>query len=358
MQITSQRLYNQYLSRPTFNQPVDVVDWLVAVQSQDYDGAKWALGLRMDAVKTEAVDDAFNSGAILRTHVMRPTWHFVNAADLRWLLALTAPRVHQANAYYYRKLGLDADTLKQTQILIEESLSGGSHLTRSELETVFNNAGIETDSGDHLRLAYIMMYAELEALICSGPKRGKQFTYALLDERVPPTAPLSPEEALGQFTRRYFRSRGPATLHDFSKWSGLTIAEVTAGLDMVKSEFVSETIDSRTYWFADTGSVPILPSPSAFALPNYDEYVSAYVDYSALFDPHSGLELVDRESFKYPHFILIDGMVAGTWRRTYKSKSVLIELDPFAPLTAAQSAAFDAALARYAEFVSLPIVMA
>jgi hypothetical protein len=174
LDIAHQRLLNQHIARAPFKQPSDVVNWLVAVQAQDYFGAKWALGLRLQDTHDADIDRAFNAGTILRTHVMRPTWHFVTPADIRWLLALTAPRVHAVNAARYRQLELDSATLKRGHKALIKALQGGQHLTREELSNALEKAGVAPAQGQ--RLAYIVMHAELDGLICSGPRRGKQFT--------------------------------------------------------------------------------------------------------------------------------------------------------------------------------------
>jgi hypothetical protein len=188
------RLRAQRLAGERLRAGEEVVGWLVAVQAQDYAGAKWSLGQRARNLTDDGVDAAFNAGRILRTHVLRPTWHFVLPGDIRSLLALTAPRVNAANAYMYRKLELDERTLMKTQDVIGAALGGGRHLTRRQLAEVLRTNGIEA-SGQ--RLAYIVMRAELDALVCSGPRNRKQFTYALHDARPPPARALERDEALG-----------------------------------------------------------------------------------------------------------------------------------------------------------------
>jgi hypothetical protein len=219
--IARRRLLNERLVGPALTTPADVVSWLGAVQSQDYAGAKWAVAQRARGCSDRDVELACDRGDIVRTHVMRPTWHFVAPADARWMLELTAPRVHAANAYYYRKLELSPRTFERSNAALALALEGGKHLTRVELARALAGAGIRAEG---VRLAYLLMRAELDALICNGSRRGKQFTYALFDERVPRAAPLARDEALAELTRRYFTSHGPATVQDFAWWSGLTVA--------------------------------------------------------------------------------------------------------------------------------------
>ena len=179
-QLLTARLRNQQLVGSTRRKPDQVVSWLCAMQAQDYPAAKWAIGLRAPGCQDADVEQAFNDGLILRTHVLRPTWHFVAPEDIRWLLALSAPRLHAANAYYYRQAGLDAKMFAKSCAMIHRVLEGGKTLTRAEIAVYLKRAKVPADG---LKLAYVMMHAELEGVICSGPRRGKQFTYALLDER-------------------------------------------------------------------------------------------------------------------------------------------------------------------------------
>src|SRR5579884_4270870 len=249
--IAQQRLYNQLITRQnerSFDTPEAVVQWLGAVQAQDYGAAKWAVGLRLPGATDDDIEQAMADGAILRTHILRPTWHFVSPADIRWLLALTAPRVHAANAPWYRKLELDDAIVKQSNDALTNALQGGKQLTRDELASALQQAGIATEGEQ--RVSNIMMRAELDGVICSGARRGKQFTYALLAERAPQARALDRDKALAELTLRYFSSHGPATAQDFVWWSGLTIVDAKAGLAMATSYLQQETINGQTYWFS------------------------------------------------------------------------------------------------------------
>lgn len=348
------RLHNQRLAGTRFREPAEVVGWLAAVQAQDYAGAKWALGLRAAGMTEANADRAFNDGTILRTHVLRPTWHFVLPDDIRWLLMLTAPRVHALSAAYYRREGLDDGLLKQCRAVMVKALQGGHHLTRAELAAALHRAGIAAEG---LRLGYIVMHAELEGIICSGPRRGKQFTYALLAERAPHARTLDRNEALAELTLRFFTSRGPATPHDFSKWSGLTVADARAGLDRVGDGLVQEVIEGTHYWMADTGPVEGESTPAAHWLPNYDEYISSYADHRAAFAPQIAQKLDEQTYRNYPHWMAMQGQLVGLWRRVIEKKALVIEPRPFAPLDADAEDAFAAAARRYADFVGMPVVV-
>ena len=171
---------------------------------------------------------AFDAGRILRTHLLRPTWHFVLPEDIRWLLTATAPRVKARDARRYAQLGLDASTQRRSAKALAAALRGGNQLTRAEAAAVLTAAGIGVDGQ---RLPYLLMHAELDALICSGPRRGKQHTYVLLEERAPDARDLPRDEALAELARRYFRSHGPATAKDFAGWATLTLAEARAAIE-------------------------------------------------------------------------------------------------------------------------------
>lgn len=355
-EIAHQRLFNQSISseRAMFANPADVVGWLCAVQAQDYAGAKWALGLRMQHAVDGDIDQAFAEGLILRTHLMRPTWHFVTPADIRWLLALTAPRVHTANGFMYRKLELDDAILQKSNAVLAGALQGGNHLTRDELQDVLTQAGIVADNG--LRLVYFMMYAELEGLICSGPRRGKQFTYALLDERAPNVRRLEREEALVELAARYFASRGPATVQDFAKWSGLTLADARRGLEAVKSQFHEEVIEGQTYWFPPVNAPAKDESPVAHLLSIYDEYVSSYKDRSAIGTAEDGARLSALGN-DLAYIILVNGQIVGTWKRTLAKASVVVRTNLFRQLTEAEHQALAAAAQHYGDFLQRPVTL-
>jgi hypothetical protein len=346
LDITRIRLRNQRLSGGRFANPEKVVSWLGAVQAQEYGHAKWALGLRMQRAADAQIEAAFSDGKILRTHVMRPTWHFVAPEDIRWMLALTAPRVSAAMARYNRRLELDGTVFRRSQRAIHRALRGGRQLTRQELKAVLQRAGVRTDGVQ--RMAFIVMQAELDAVICSGARRGKQFTYALLDERVAMSRPRRRDEAIAELARRYFTSHGPAQVHDFAWWSGLTVADARAGLATVERDLVRETVDGATYWFPSSGRMRTA-ARTAYLLPLYDEYLIAYRDRRAALDISRWTRIASRDPFTAP--IVVDGQVVGGWKRIEKKDGVGITLTPFASLDKQEVAAITDAARAYTRFV-------
>lgn len=344
------RLYTQRVAGEPFAQPDAMVEWLVAVQSQDVAGASWSVGQRVQDATAESVLSALNSGRILRTHVLRPTWHFVTPDDIRWLLDLTAPRIQALNAYYKRQAELDDMTLARSREVMIATLQDGNHQTRSDLATFLAEEGITAEG---LRLNYIMMDAELEGVICSGSMRGKQQTYALLDERAPNARRLQRDEALAELARRFFIGHGPATIGEYVRWSGLTVADAKRGLDLVKSELERVEVGGHTVW-CGPGIIPEPPTePVAYLLPEYDECVLTYNDIG--FPDIAAAEsapLSGNDTFYRP--VVIDGRRAGTWRRKIARREAVIEIRPIVALGPTEERALTEATNRYGAYIGLP----
>ena len=353
-EIIAARLRNQYLTRPGRRDPAQVVAALGAIQAQDFAAAKWAIGLRSPGCDSGHIEDAFNNGSILRTHVLRPTWHFVAPEDIKWMVALSAPRVHAANAYYYRQAGLDAKTFARSCAMITRVLEGNNHQTRAELAVALKRAKVPAEG---LKLAYIMMHAELDGLICSGPRRGKQFTYALLSERAPQARSLDRPDAIAELASRYFTSHGPATIRDFVWWSGLTVKDAQLGVEAARPKLRKEIVDGREYWSGASRTAAAAKGCTALLLPNYDEYLIAYKDRGGVVDSKQAANIVARANGAFPHHLVIDGRLAGSWTRTLKGPSVLIEVAPYHKLTPVQSRAVMSAVDCYGEFLVMPATL-
>jgi len=338
--LVGQRLRNQRLSEPEFRKPVDVVRWFGAVQSQDFEAAKWALALRMRNATNAAIEEAFNRGTILRTHVMRPTWHFVARDDIRWLLELTAPGVNVRCGSGYRMFELDDAVFKRSRKVFERALRGGKHLSRSELRGKLNESGVAAN--DTVRMGHILIRAELDRVVCSGPRVGKQLTYALFDERVPPAKAIDRDEAIAKLTRLYFRSHGPATLQDFVWWSGFSTADAKRGLELTGRSLEKMTIGEKVYWSIRSNEAPGHSSHTAHLLPVYDEYFVAYKDRESVFELLGGQSTWD----SLGPAIIVNGVAAGTWNK----KSVEVKFSR--TLKKTERAAIAQATTRYAEFLA------
>ena len=345
-EIIRYRLFNQQIAESNWKEPWQIVHWMVAMQAQEYAMAKWSIGLRLPGSSDAMVEKAFNNGQILRTHLMRPTWHFVTPPDIRWLLKLTAPRVDAINAFTYRQQGLDIKIFKRSHDIIVKSLEGGKQLLRTELQRALEQQKINADG---IRLSALMMKAELEGLICSGPRRGNQFTYALLEERVPPAKTIGKDEALATFTARYFASRGPATVKDFASWSGLSIKEAREGVAMLPAEFIKEKINGLDYIFMPA-SFSNGKIQANFLMPDYDEYGMGYKDRSAIFNKTIDLSTFNENPI-FNRMIILDGKIAGTWKRIIKNDKVAVETVPFGPLAKTKQQALVQAIKKYCLFL-------
>jgi hypothetical protein len=352
--LAARRLRAQRLSGEPCASAHEAVGWLGAVQSQDYAGAKWALGLRTAGLADADLDRLFDAGAILRTHVMRPTWHFVLPGDVRWLLQLTAPRVRASLAFADRRIEIDAAVLKRSHAVMEAALRDGANLTRDELAEALARAGIRA-SGQ--RLTHLVMHAEIDALVVSGPRRGRQFTYALLDYRAPGAGRMDREEALAELARRYFTGHGPAQLPDFTWWSGLTAADARRGLDLARPALAHEVIDGRSYWWAPDEPAPAAAAPLVHLLPNYDELLVAYRDRSAALHPGLDVSPLPRASV-LTNVVVVDGLVRGGWSRRLAGGRVLVEVGPLGPLDDTARAALDRAAGDLGRFLGAPASVA
>jgi hypothetical protein len=343
------RMRQQRISREGFVDPSKVVAWLGAMQAQDYQGAKWAVALRMREQADETIERAFADGRILRTHVMRPTWHFVTPEDIRWLLELTAPRVNASNAYMYRQVGLDNAVFARSNAAISRALEGERYLTRGELGQVLAQAGVAAKG---VRLTYVMMRAELDGVVCSGPRRGRQFTYALLDERAPTARRLKREEAVAEIVLRYFTGHGPAAIRDFVWWSGLTAGDAKEALKAAGSDLARELVEGESLWSSATARRRADAPREAFLLPTYDELLVGY----ASFDESRRGGKGARNRLVYSSPVLLGSTVVGSWRRSVKKGVVLVQVAPFSTLLPAESEAVVAAAERYGRFVGLRTV--
>lgn len=342
-------MHNLGLTADPFESPEAALRWLTAVQSQDYRPATWSLGHRVDDTDHTSLDQLFDDGRILRTHVLRPTWHFALAEDIRLLLQVTGPRVQIASRSRYKSNGVDAALINQCNQHVVDLLSGHNHLTRPEIQQHLQEQGIELDTA---QMNCVMLDAELEGIVCSGRRRGKDQTYALLDERAPEDRQLDPDEALAELTRRYFTARGPATINDFRSWGSMTISQIKRGIDLLGSELKSIEVDGLTHWHVidPPASPPELPHVAL--LQRYDEYMMGYLESRGVID------LAGRYADLNPdrmsgNPLFIDSQIVGHWRRTPSTSRAKIQIEPLIDLAPPVLAAIEAEAARYGAFLGL-----
>ena len=348
--LTRWRMRHQMLTGPPADDAPSVVQRLGAVQSQDYPGATWALALRMGKrVARSAIDDAFDRGEIVRTHLMRPTWHFVAPGDIRWILQLTGHRVIASCQSARNTFGLHAKSVARAMTALQRGLEGGRALGREEVRTLLARARVPCPTTE--RFAHMLLVAENEGLVCSGPRAGGEHTYMLLDERVPAQSSTpSRAESVVELVRRYYRTHGPATTHDFTVWSGLPQGDARDGLEAMGDEVESAELDGSTWWFprarpaAQRGVVARL-------IPNYDEYYIGFKHRAPLLSRlHAGGGSLTLYQL-LQHHIVVDGQVVGSWRRAPSARGGKLTLSPKVPLLPKERAAVDREVPRLEAFL-------
>lgn len=346
--IANLRLANQQIAGTRFRSAKEIVAWMGAMQAQDYAMVKWAVGARLSNSTEKRIEAAMDAGDILRTHILRPTWHLVSADDIRWMLELTAPQIQTVMKSRHKELGLTEAILSKSRKILEKTLRDENHSTREELIPLLNKAGIPTDGN---RASHLFMAAELDGLICSGASKGGKQTFALLDERVPPAKPLGRDEALASLAKRYFSSHGPATLDDFDWWSGLSVNDARRALEMVRSDLASETVEGKVFWFSEAN---IKITDSAFLLPAFDEFIISYTDRSATITAENHKRAVSNNGMFHPP-IVVNGETVGTWKRALKKDKATVALEYFAKLTSDSHRLIEAASVCYGEFLEKKI---
>ncbi len=348
------RLVNQRLAGIRCDNVEDAVGWLGAVQAQEYAEAKWSLAQRLTGHTDTTIESAIDRGEIIRTHALRPTWHFLASSDARWILRLTRKRVHALNAYWYRKAELDGALFARADDVFAQSLADGGSRTRAELAHSLRAAGIEA-SGQ--RLAYLLMHAELEELLCNGPRRARQHTYSLFDDRVPirPGDDRTDVSALDELLFRYVSSHGPTTVRDFASWSSLPVRDIRAALERCGDGFGSATDENGTAWYfvpqAASGRSHAERLTEAFLLPMYDEMIVAYQDLRVVpVAPLPRADVIERA-------IVVDGFTVGTWKRSFTGRTAVLDATMLRPLTRAEGTALDDALGRFSTFIGMPVAL-
>lgn len=355
-EIARLRLRRQHLTGAPLLTPEAVVGWLGVVQAQEFAVAKWAIAQRCRGKVTSAnLDRALAERRILRTHALRSTWHFVLPADLRWLMMLIGPRIRTRMASYYWRNGLTDAVFARSRAVLREALAGDRQLVRKEVSAAFAQGGVATDG---LKLRFLLLQAELDLIVCSGALRGKQHTFALVDDLVPPAPPLSQDEALAELTRRYFFSHAPATLKDFIWWSSLTAAQARHGLALLAGKGLRPLEASgRTHWMPEASARRATNGTSVHLLQAFDEYIIGYTESRKVLavagqpDAPSGAPM-------HSNVVLRDGQVIGFWRTVAGPDETLMHVHLAGPLDPSTRAALESELQRYGRFLERPVRLA
>lgn len=353
LSIAQRRMRGSLLWHEPLSAPEDVVGWFGASQAQEYEPAKWSVAMRTSGVRNADLDWLVDEGRILRTHALRPTWHFVRPEDIRWLQTLTGPRVHVLNGHYYRLHGLDKELMGRCERLVGRWLDEDGDLTRNEIGERLGVAGIEAEGN---RLAYIMMSAELNGVVCSGRRRGATHTYALVSRRAPDALQLTEDQALCELIVRYFQSHGPATIGDFRWWSSLTVAQIRRGLELAGDRLHSEKVGEHVVWSVDPTPVRPPAHPTVHLLQPYDEYTVAFADTRRAVDA-AGVDTPPRviDGRAFYHALIVDSQLAGWWRRRLGRAHVELEVRFSRHLSEGECELLRDAGRAYGRFHGLPV---
>ena len=350
--IVCRRLVNQLIDGEKLERPEEVVRWLGAMQAQDYLQALWAIGLRLKSATVAGIEQAIFDGKIVRTWPMRGTLHFVPPEDAKWMLKLSAARMLAKDGRRLEQLGLDEKIMERCKELFYNALKGNKRLSRPDMMKLLEEAGISTENQ---RGYHILWYVSQTGLICLGPMQDKQQTFVLLDEWVPNSRNLSREESLAELARRYFASHGPATVHDFAWWAGLTVTEAKSGPEAAMPGLISEKLDGKGYW--TTGDAPghkAYDKSGVDLLPAFDEYLIGYKDRAAVLNVEDAPRVVPGKNGVFLPTIVVGGRVVGIWKRKHKKNSIDLTLSPFTHLGDSHESAIKAA-EYYSDFVGLPL---
>ncbi|MCD0474255.1 winged helix DNA-binding domain-containing protein [Flavobacterium sp. EDS] len=348
------RMASQKILKTNFHEPQEIVKHLGAMQAQDYSMAKWAIGSRCDASE-KSIEEAINSGKIIRTHILRPTWHFVSADDIYWMLDVSGPQVKKIVLSAARKNGFDEKKLDKVNSSIQKILAGNNSLTRDE---IMQELDVKKNSGDgFFNSTIIMMNAELDGLVCNGKMKGKQLTYSLLEEKVPKTnTKLTKEEGLAKLAKRYFESHGPATLLDFTWWSGFPATIAKLAIYSVESELDSIVVDGKKYWFKKGLPSEINTPKSIHFLPSFDEILISYKTREITIAKEHQANAFTNNGIFWP-IIIEDEKVIGTWKRAAKKEHTKIETNFFETISADKKSLVLEAITPFENYLETKIII-
>ena len=317
--IANHRFIHQQLADSKFTTAKELVGWMGAIQAQDFHMSKMAVGIRVKDATEKSIESALHAGEIIRMHLLRPTWHLVSAEDVTWMLALSAAHIQTTMRARDRELELTATVFNKSNAILENSLRDGNHMSRQELIVKLKEAGIAVDNN---RASHLLMHAESDGIICSGKFKANQLSYAILSERVPLTKKIEQDEALVELAKRYFMSHGPATLADFTWWSGLSVSKSRIGLEMARQDLESFTSEGKTIWFSKV-SIPKIYTEVVHLVPAYDEFIISYTDRNASLGHEIHSKAVSSNGLFRP-VLVQNGRVIGTWKRESKKEKIRV----------------------------------
>ncbi len=320
-----------------------------AIQAQDYTMSKWAVGIRLQSATLRDVEKSLQQGEIVRTHIMRPTWHLVPAEDLRWMLQLSSDRMRGAVTIYEKNRGINIDLHVKTNSLLEKILEGNNHLNRQEIQEALNRNGLSIDPE---WMNCILMRAEIDGIVCSGIDRGKKQTYALLEERIPFSRKLTRDEALVQLARRYFQSHSPASVPDFSWWSGLSLTEARQAIHSISPELIKDRFSGQNLFVHESCNSTMETDEDLYFLPAFDEYLISYKDRTDVLELRHQPRAFTSNGIFHP-ILLYQGKVIGNWKKVPKKNRITVETAFFEGISGINEELLNRAEEKYQRFLAL-----
>lgn len=322
-EITQRRLVNQNICQSKCKTPLEVIESMGAIQAQDINMCRWAIGLRLPGSTNRSVEMAFGNHEITRVHALRPTWHIIPVSKLHQIVDLSSQAIKSAMKTMDNHLELNEAIFSKSNKIIEDALSKSGDLSREELIPILNKAGIETTQN---RASHLLMRAEAEKIICGSKVSGSKHYYTLFPEKKSPG--YSREETCSELAGTYFTSHGPSTLKDFIWWSGLNVKEAKNALENIKDKLVSGMVEGNEYWLKPYSGHEINHKEKVFLLPPFDEFLISYTDRTATLTFKDHLKAVSDNGVFRP-IIVVDGKVIGIWKRIIKGKNIIPEYEYF-----------------------------
>ena len=346
MNPVSARLLGQQLVGPQFSAPHEVVEWMGAMQAQDYKMMRWAVAMRTRTPSAKAFEKDFNAGRIVRTHLFRTTWQLIPGEDLRWMLDLCREPALRGLRGWMKSNGvtIPEDEQERVRQVFADVLSKKPSALKSDFAQALADRGM--DMADQ-RLSYHIRLAEYSGMLCSGDLTPLRRSCALVVDKLPSARPLPREEALALLARRYFRSHGPATLEDFAWWSGLGLGDCRKGLAAISGELVRERWKGLELFIHADARIRGCRSGRVHLLPPYDEYLIGYKSRHVALDPGHSHRAHNGSGIFWP-VVLQDGEVTGNW----SAPGGKLSLDFFNPSARPDEDALQREIGRYARFIA------
>ena len=275
------RLLNQQLVAPQFSDPAEVVSYMGATQAQEYRMMRWAVEMRTRRPSAKAFKQAFDSGRIIRLHLMRGTWQLVAAEDYWMMIGLCAPKAIAVTKGWMssNKISIPDEELMRVRDILAQSAADLGSATKEDLVRALAEKGISLD--DH-RLSYHIR------------------------------AKMDKDEALIRFTRKYFQSRQPATLEDFVWWSGLNISDCRRGIALLGDTIHMEKWKGREFYLTDDCRTRGFRKGKFLLIPPYDEYLISYKSRDIVL-PLEHRHHAHNNSGIFQPVIAYDGTICGNW---------------------------------------------